>query len=137
LDGFFRQANDNLTRLFGVMRPVNHAACTGAALLELSQIRIEVRHRVLAYALAGEAQLFPIREFRDNAGPFVLNDRRCVMNVLAELLVAQQVVRGFGKRRSSAWIEKRAAHRVLSSSPARISAMCMVRTGEPRRCRPP
>jgi hypothetical protein len=69
-----------------------------------------VRHRVLADALACETKLLPVAELRYDACAFVLNDRCCVMQILAKLRIAQEIVRGLGKGWSGARIEERAAH---------------------------
>ena len=96
-DGLLGELDDDLACLFSVARPVNDAASARAVLLELFEIGVEVRHRVLADALAGEAKLLPVAELRDDTRTLVLNDRGRVMQVLAELSVAQEIVRGLGE----------------------------------------
>ena len=60
-DRFLRESDDDLACLFSVACPVNDAAGARAVLLELFEISVEMRHGVLADALAGETKLLPNR----------------------------------------------------------------------------
>src|SRR6185437_13388386 len=128
------KGDDNLVCFVRIAGPVNLAAGTNARRFKLLEICIQMPQRVLFDALAGLAELFPVRHLANHFGALVADNTGGVANVVAQLRIAEQTRRGFGKVRGLGSFTYSNAHNAFPSSvEARISARCRRLT--PVRCR--
>src|SRR5215469_2655713 len=127
-----QQTDYDTSCLIRVGGPMHVTARRSQLPFKLLKVGIEMLERFPPNGSTGAPECLPVRLLRNQQRSFALNHVGCMSYVLAQLRVVQQLCRRTGKRLRLARVDRDQAHR--EASDARISAMCIVRTGEFPRC---